>query len=91
VAQAAIKTQSYFREKYKNLSLRRGRKRSIIAIGHKILVAIYHMITKKVPYQDKTVDFEQLVIKKNAPRWIRKLIEYQYIRYEGGNLIKSES
>jgi transposase len=64
VAQAAVKTRCYYMEKYKSLCMRRGRKRSIIAIGHKILVAIYHMVKKNVPYEDKSVNFEELMVKK---------------------------
>jgi transposase len=78
-AQAAAKTDCYFRQKYKNISLRRGKKRAIIAIGHKMLIVIYHMLTKMEPYKDKTVNYEELVLKKNAARWIKKLAEYGYI------------
>ena len=37
------KTSSYYAKKYEKLSKRRGKKRAIIAIARKILVAIYHM------------------------------------------------
>ena len=37
------KTNSYYAKKYEKLSKRRGKKRAIIAIARKILVAIYHM------------------------------------------------
>jgi hypothetical protein len=51
-------------EKFKSLCMRRGRKRLIIAIGHKILFAIHHMVKKNVPYKDKYVNFEELMVKK---------------------------
>ena len=46
VAHAAIidKDCDYYAVKYKQLSKRRGKKRAIIAIARKILVAIYHML-----------------------------------------------
>jgi hypothetical protein len=44
-----------------------------------------------VPYQDKTDILEELMVKKNAPRWIHKLIEYQYIRYEGGKQTENKA
>lgn len=35
----------YYAVKYKQLSKRRGKKRAIIAIARKILVAVYHMLS----------------------------------------------
>ena len=47
VAHAAVidKNSSYYANKYNVLSKRRGKKRAIIAIARKILVAIYHMLS----------------------------------------------
>lgn len=47
VAHCAVKdkTNTYYAEKYNKISKRRGKKRTIIAIARKILVAIYHMIS----------------------------------------------
>ena len=47
VAHCAVtnKKCDYYAAKYKQLSKRRGKKRSIIAIARKILVAIYHMLS----------------------------------------------
>ena len=47
VAHSSIKdkTNTYYAEKYNKISKRRGKKRTIIAIARKILVAIYHMIS----------------------------------------------
>lgn len=46
VAHAAVKdkTCSYYAEKFGRISKRRGKKRAIIAIARKILVAIYHIV-----------------------------------------------
>lgn len=46
VAHAAVKdkTCSYYAEKFGRISKRRGKKRAIIAIARKILVAIYHIL-----------------------------------------------
>lgn len=46
VAHAAIKDKecSYYAEKFSRISKRRGKKRAIIAIARKILVAIYHIL-----------------------------------------------
>lgn len=46
VAHAAVKNKecSYYAEKFNRISKRRGKKRAIIAIARKILVAIYHIL-----------------------------------------------
>jgi len=43
---------SYYQAKYKWLKQRRGHKRAVVAIGHAMLVAIYHMIKKGESYQE---------------------------------------
>jgi transposase len=43
---------SYYQAKFKRLKQRRGHKRAIVAIGHAMLVAIYHMIKKGESYQE---------------------------------------
>ena len=47
VAHAAIKDTNctYYAEKFRVISKRRGKKRAIVAIARKILVAIYHMLS----------------------------------------------
>jgi len=43
---------TYLRDKFYRLKPRRGNKRAAIAIAHKILVAIYHMLSQQVFYND---------------------------------------
>ena len=47
IANAAIKTKSQFKDKYKTLVIRRGHKRAIVAIGHKLLRVICSLFTQK--------------------------------------------
>ncbi len=42
----------YLRSKYESLIARRGKKRALIAVGHKILIAVYYILKNKVPYND---------------------------------------
>jgi transposase len=50
---AAARTKcTYFRDKFYRLKARRGYKRAAVAVAHKILVAIYHMLTHQVRYHD---------------------------------------
>lgn len=52
-ATAAVKTKdTYYQAKFVRLSKRRGYKRAIVAIAHKMLIAIYHMIRDNKPYQE---------------------------------------
>ena len=37
------------------------------------------MLRKSEPYRDTTVDLEALVVKRNAPRWIKALIRYGHL------------
>jgi len=50
----------------------------VIAVGHKLLQVIYVILSKKEPYRDPGVDYERLVVNRNAPRWIAALHKYGY-------------
>jgi transposase len=49
---AARKKQSYLSDKFFRLKARRGYKRAAMAIAHKILVAVYHMLRDHTDYKD---------------------------------------
>ena len=52
-AHAAARTKgTYLRDKFYRLKARRGYKRAAVAIGHKILVSLYHMLSQNVSYND---------------------------------------
>lgn len=82
IANAAIKTNSQFKGYYRSLVIRRGHKRSIVAVGHKILKIAYIMLRDKAPYRDPETDYEAALTRKNAPRWIAALKKYGYISEE---------
>jgi transposase len=53
LAWAASRTKrTYLSNKYKNLVGRMGKKKAIIAVGHKILIAAYFIIKDKVAYNE---------------------------------------
>jgi transposase len=80
VANAAVKTKGcYFHAKYRNLCVRRGHKRSVVAIGHNIIRIIFYMIKNKEVYRDRIVNYNEMVAKRNAPRWIKQLSSLGYI------------
>lgn len=78
-AHAASRTASVFKSKFQALSIRRGHKRAIIAIGHKILRTIFHMLNRATYFRDSTVDYEALAVARNAPRWIKSLKRFGFL------------
>lgn len=76
-AWAATRTKNtYLRSKYDSLVGRRGKKRALIAIGHKILIAAYHIMQDKVAYKELGVEFLQEIKKeKQIKRHIQLLKE----------------
>jgi transposase len=78
-AHAAVKGKNHFRFKYQSLLIRRGKKRAIVAIAHKILRTIYGILSSRKPYEDQSVDYEEMMVAKNAPRWAKKLVDFGYV------------
>ncbi len=79
VANCARKTQSQFQGLYKGLVIRRGHKRAIVAVAHRIFQIVYIVISRKEPYRDPEIDYEALVVHRNAPRWLAALAKYGYL------------
>jgi len=49
---AAKMKKGWLRNKYYALSVRRGKKRALMAIAHKILVAVYHVLSSHSPFKE---------------------------------------
>ena len=79
MANAASRTRSGLADKFRILVIRRGRKRAIFALAHKILKIVFVLISRGDYYRDASIDYEALSIERNAPRWIRMLRKYGYI------------
>ena len=62
--------------------VRRGYKRAIVATAHKLLRVLYVVLRDARPYHDPEADYEALMVRRNAPRWIRMLHRYGLIEYE---------
>lgn len=53
MANAAVRcNSSYFATVYRRLAARRGHKRAIVAVAHRLLIAVYHMLRQHQPYRD---------------------------------------
>ncbi|MCX7177980.1 MAG: IS110 family transposase [Proteobacteria bacterium] len=78
-AHAASRTKSVFKSKFQSLVVRRGYKRAIVALGHKILRTIFFMLKRREHYRDSATDYEALSVQRNAPRWIKVLKKFGFI------------
>ena len=78
-AHAASRTTSVFKSKFQALIVRRGHKRSIVALAHKILRTIFFMLKRGEHYRDSATDYEALSVQRNAPRWIKALTKFGFI------------
>ena len=73
-AHAAARTKDcQFKSYHAGLKVRRGYKRATVATAHKMLRAIYHMLKNGELYRDPETDYEALMVRRNAPRWIRMM------------------
>lgn len=71
VAWAAVKVKkSYLSSFYYRLAARRGVKRAIIAVAHRILIAIYHMLKNNEPYNDLGATY---LDEHNKPKVVRRM------------------
>ena len=79
-AHAASRTTSAFKAKFSSLIVRRGYKRAIVALGHKILRTIFFMFKRRQHYRDSATDYGKLSVQRNAARWIKTLIQHGFIK-----------
>ncbi|HEV8190336.1 MAG TPA: IS110 family transposase [Ktedonobacterales bacterium] len=53
VANVAGRTKgTYLAAQFRRIAARRGKGRAVVAVGHSVLVAIYHMLTRGEPYRE---------------------------------------
>ena len=78
-AQAAARTRCALKAKFDALAIRKGRKKSVVALAHKMLRTVYAMLASGTHYQDKDVDYEALNVQRNAPRWLKMLRKHGFI------------
>jgi transposase len=65
---------TYLAEKYRRLTARRGKLRAAVAVAHKILVSIWHMLTDGTFYQDLGAGFlDRLDRTRTAKHLVRRL------------------
>ena len=72
---ATRKKDSYFKRKYESLIARRGRKKALVAVGHKIIIAVYHVIKNKEAYKEPVLHNNPKRKAKKVTRLLDKLKE----------------
>lgn len=76
IAATCVK-DSYFREKYYRLKARRGHKRAVVAVAHKLLIAVYYVLSSDMPYQELGADYLERLeperLKRNLMRRLERL------------------
>lgn len=72
---ASHKKDSYLRDKFYRLRARRGTKRAAMAIGHKILIAAYHMLATSAPYKDLGATYLDGLEKRRTTRNLVRRLE----------------
>jgi hypothetical protein len=77
-ANAARRTHSTLPNKYPSLVPRKGPKKAIIAVPHKMIRTIFVLFTRREASRDPGIDYQAIGVSKNAPRWIQALKKYGY-------------
>lgn len=78
-AQAATRSRCALKDKFAAISIRKGHKKSIVALAHKMLRTLCAMLKNNTSYRDKIVDYEALSVQRNAPRWIKMLVKHGFM------------
>lgn len=75
VAWAASHTKNtYLSSQYRRLAGRRGKKRALLAVGHTILVIVYHLLQDRKKYQDLGADYlDRLDTNRLTRQLVRRL------------------
>ena len=79
-AQSAVQHKnSFFYAQYQRISMRRGKKRALLAVAHSMLIAIYHMLKEDIEYNELGADFyNKFNREKKANSYLKKLKELGY-------------
>lgn len=75
-AWAASHTKAtYLAARFRRLAARKGKKRALVAVGHSILVSVYHMLKTKRPYCELGPDYVDRIKADQLTRYFLKRLE----------------
>jgi transposase len=66
---------TYLAAQYRRLARRRGRKRALVAVGHTLLVIIYHVLKRGTTYAELGTDFLERLEPERLTRQLVKRLE----------------
>lgn len=70
---------TYFKDKLIRLQARRGRNRALMALAHKLLVAVFHILANKVPYRELGAGYLDTIMPlRTAQTLVRRLQRLGY-------------
>ena len=78
---AARTKNSQFHGHHRGLASRRGYKKAILATANKMVHVIYAVLRDQREYRDPEVNYEEMMVHKNAARWFRQMLHYQHLYY----------
>jgi transposase len=67
--------KSYLRAQFRRLAPRRGNKRALVAVGHSLLVIIYHVLKHNVEYRDLGPDYFDRLEPERLRRYLVKRLQ----------------
>lgn len=70
---ATRKKDCYLKRKYESLVARRGKKKALVAVGHKIIIASYFIIKNKEAYCEPDLKMDNKKKNKQIRNYINKL------------------
>jgi transposase len=66
---------TFFHHKYHSLAARRGKKRALIAVAHKLIVTMYHVLNKQEAYRPTVINIDNKRKNRQVRSYIEKLKE----------------
>jgi transposase len=66
---------SYLSAQYRRIAARRGKKRALVAVGHTLLVIIYHLLRDGGTYQDLGADYFNRLEPERLRRYLVKRLQ----------------
>ena len=89
-AHGAVRTRDcHFEGYHKALTVRRGTKRAIVATAHKMIRVLYAVLRDQQAYRDPETDYEAIMVRRNAPRWIQTLKKHRIDPLTGQPAVKA--
>jgi transposase len=81
VAHVASRTKdTYLVAQYRRIAARRGKKRALVALGHTILVSVYYILTRRMPYHELgPLHFDERDRKQVEQRLVHRLERLGYV------------